>query len=89
MLQDHNPARVSACPVHFIWDGRGRGRTLVRAGFLGVLAAFVAFTGALALRVDVMHTAGLAIGVAALASWGIGQGVSYFEAQRYKASLSR
>ncbi len=87
MLQDNNPARVSACPVHFIWDGRGRGRTFVRAGFLGFLATGIALTGALALRLEGMQTAGLAIGALSVTSWLVGQGVSYIEAQRYKASL--
>lgn len=30
--------RESACPVHFVWEGRGAGRTLVRLGFLGFTA---------------------------------------------------
>ncbi len=85
MLNDKNPARVSACPVHFIWDGRGRGRSLVRAGFLGFLATGIAFTGALALRIDVLNTAGIAIGATALTSWGLGQVVSYLEARQHRA----
>ena len=38
-LADPSVERVSACPVHFLWDGRGVGRFYVRAGFLGFLAA--------------------------------------------------
>jgi hypothetical protein len=30
--------RESGCPVHFVWDGVGRGRKMVRATFVGLLA---------------------------------------------------
>ena len=88
MHQDHNPARISACPVHFIWDGRGKGRTLVRAGFLGFLATGVALTGALALKVEVMNTVGLGLLALSFASYGIGQVMSFVATQKFRASLS-
>ena len=48
MLHDPTPHRVSACPVHFIWDGQGRGRALVRLGFLGgITTGMVAAAGGL------------------------------------------
>ena len=60
-LADPTPERVSACPVHFLWDGRGKGRALVRAGFLGfLLAAMLAFAGKL-MRMDVATTAALVV----------------------------
>ena len=30
-------SRISACPVHFLWDGRGSARMLVRIGFMAII----------------------------------------------------
>lgn len=72
-LIDPTPHRVSACPVHFLWDGRGRGRAFVRGGFLGLLAAGTIATGGLLLRVDAVVTAGQLVAGVALAAWLVGQ----------------
>jgi hypothetical protein len=42
--------RESACPVHFVWEGRGAGRPLVRLGFLGLTAWGAAFS-----LVEILH----------------------------------
>jgi hypothetical protein len=68
-LIDPTPRRVSACPVHFLWDGRGRGRTFVRSGFLGLLAGgMLATAGAV--------TAGRVALGCAFAAWLVGQALS-------------
>lgn len=66
---DPTPHRVSACPVHFIWDGKGRGRSLVRAGFLGFLVASALALAAAAMHADAIRQAGAMLAVAAAASW--------------------
>lgn len=66
---DPTPQRVSTCPVHFIWDGKGRGRSLVRAGFLGVLLASALTLLALVLHIDVLRQAGALTAAASAASW--------------------
>ena len=43
MKQDPSLERVSACPVHFLWDGRGAGRVWVRLGGMGLVAAGALF----------------------------------------------
>jgi hypothetical protein len=69
---DPTPHRVSACPVHFIWDGRGRGRTLVRAGFLGALLAFGLAMLSQIVHVDVVRTVALAVGALGVTAWCVG-----------------
>jgi hypothetical protein len=39
MAVDTGTTRTSGCPVHFIWDGKGVGRPVVRAGFMLLLVA--------------------------------------------------
>ncbi len=34
---DTSVRRESACPVHFVWDGNGYGRPVVRVGFMMLL----------------------------------------------------
>jgi hypothetical protein len=66
--------RESGCPVHFVWDGNGRGRPFVRVGFLLALGA-----GAAASWAAMTHgttTAAGALGAAAAASWVLGQGLT-------------
>lgn len=72
-LADPTPARVSACPVHFLWDGMGKGRVLVRTGFLGFLAA--AMLGTCGTMMHVMRATEGAAVVAAVAAvvWCAGQ----------------
>ncbi len=38
-LKDISWRRISACPVHFLWDGRGVARRLVRFGFAAIILA--------------------------------------------------
>lgn len=69
---DPTPHRISACPVHFIWDGRGRGRTLVRAGFLAALLAFGLAMLSQIVHVDVVRTAAMLIGALGVTAWCAG-----------------
>jgi hypothetical protein len=67
--------RESGCPVHFVWDGAGMGRPIVRFGFMLLLAAGLWITAAAlwpqaALRVSSPWVLGAAVGV-----WGLGQAV--------------
>ena len=73
MLTDPTPHRVSACPVHFIWDGRGQGRVFVRVGFLAFLVAGALFSGAVMLHVHPMRTAAAVVAMVAFAAWSLGQ----------------
>lgn len=66
--------RESGCPVHFLWDGRGRGRWPVRLGFLGLLAAGGVFAGARSFG-WALESVGLAIAVVAALTWLAGQGM--------------
>ncbi|MBM4280198.1 MAG: hypothetical protein FJ137_05385 [Deltaproteobacteria bacterium] len=63
--------RESGCPVHFVWDGNGRGRPFVRVGFLLALVAGAASSWA-AMTHGSTTVAG-ALGAAAAASWALGQ----------------
>ena len=63
--------RESGCPVHFVWDGNGRGRPWVRVGFVLALA-----TGAAASFAALTHassTPARALGVVAVVAWLVGQ----------------
>jgi len=72
-LHDPTPHRVSGCPVHFLWDGRGFGRVLVRLGFLGFLLTGATFTGAHLLRSEVGRGVGAWLAVGAAVVWLAGQ----------------
>lgn len=74
---DPTPHRVSACPVHFIWDGRGRGRTWVRAGFLASLLAFGLAMLAQMIHVDVLQTTALVVGALGIAGWCVGHALDH------------
>jgi hypothetical protein len=63
--------RESGCPVHFVWDGNGRGRPFVRIGFLLALLA-----GALASAAALLHQPSmpsLVVGAVAGGLWLLGQ----------------
>ncbi len=79
-----NVQRESACPVHFIWDGAGPGRWLVRLGFLGATAWGTAYFGALVFRFNgaLPYIGWAAIPVAT--SWVVGQVLSMVAKQRRK-----
>lgn len=70
---DTSLRRESNCPVHFVWDGNGLGRPFVRVGFLLLLVAGGALSAGVMLHAAVVGDAGRAIGVVALATWGLGQ----------------
>lgn len=78
--------RESACPVHFLWDGRGAGRWAVRLGFLGFLVAGSFVTGALMFHLEPLRTAGGFVGAASAAAWLLGQALTRLA--RRPASLS-
>jgi hypothetical protein len=87
MLHDPTPHRVSACPVHFLWDGRGHGRVLVRAGFLGFLLAGMALSLSRWLFAPQVKTVGLVVALGAAALWGAGQLATFLTDRR--AALAR
>lgn len=74
--------RESACPVHFIWDGHGRGRWPVRLGFwlisgLGMVATGLPLVGIRGAN------AYLAVPLLALACvYGVGQVLSLVDKRR-------
>ncbi len=76
-LSDPTPERVSACPVHFLWDGRGRGRALVRSGFLGFLAAILLGLAARTVHVELLMSAAAVVAACAAAVYFAGQGASF------------
>lgn len=82
MMQDPSPQRVSACPVHFIWDGRGHGRTWVRLGFLGFVGAGGLASAGTWLRIDLLTSLSWTMVVGAGAMWGLGQILSARAASR-------
>ena len=73
MIYDPNPNHVSACPVHFIWDGRGKGRIFVRMGFMGFILTAMAAVLGFGLRMAVAQDIAMGIGIAAVSLWGLGQ----------------
>lgn len=87
MLHDPSPHRTSACPVHFLWDGRGRGRALIRGAFLGFLVAGMCFTAGTWLRTEALETAGVVVASLSLLSWVVGQGFTFVIAREMKREL--
>lgn len=88
-LVDPTLHQVSACPVHFIWDGRGRGRAFVRAGFLASTVAAAAWVLGMMSHSELATNAGLGLAALAGASWCAGQVMSWFAARAWKRSLVR
>jgi hypothetical protein len=83
--------RVSACPVCFVWDGRGWGRPLVRLAFLGVVLAGVLHSGVRALSLSpsaVATVQEVAMGVFAIScvGWVVGQAMSRVALWRWQKS---
>lgn len=89
MLNDPSPHRTVACPVHFLWDGRGRGRALVRAGFLGFLLAAMCFTLGTMTRIAAVETAGVVVLSLAALSWGVGQLLTLVVARQMKREMAQ
>jgi hypothetical protein len=89
MLNDPTPHRVSSCPVHFIWDGRGFGRVFVRAGFLMLLVGMALLTGATATGFMVLKTPAAYVLGLALVVWSSGQALSFVVARTAARAPSR
>lgn len=87
MLNDPSPHRTSACPVHFLWDGRGKGRALVRGAFLALLVAGMCFTAGRWLRMDALEMVATAVAALAGAAWLVGQGITVVVAREMKREL--
>lgn len=85
-LADPSLERVSACPVHFIWDGRGNGRVLVRSGFLGFLAAGMLATAGRLAHVEPALTSAVGVAAVAAGAWLVGQGISWLTARRLEVA---
>jgi hypothetical protein len=81
-LSDPTLERVSACPVHFLWDGRGRGRAFVRAGFLGFLLAALVGCVRPILHIEIAAVAAVVILAGAAVVWSVGQGISFVVVRR-------
>ena len=88
MIEDHAEHRVSSCPVHFIWDGVGKGRMLVRWGFFGLVLAFALLTLSSWLHVVPLRSASTAVFGVAGASYLTGQLLSGLLKLRWRASAS-
>jgi hypothetical protein len=89
MLNDPTPHRVSACPVHFIWDGKGMGRVFVRAGFLMLIVGFALLTGASATGFVVLKSPALTVIAVALVAWSLGQVLSFVVGRTMSRAQSR
>ena len=76
-LLDPSTERVSACPVHFIWDGRGAGRTWVRLGFLGFLVGAMLLLASQWTHAGLLRSPALATEVLASLSYAVGQALSW------------
>ncbi len=81
-LVDPTPRRIMGCPVHFLWDGKGHGRTFVRSGFLGLMAGGMIATGGQMVHMPAVTTAGQVVLYASVAVWLIGQAVSALAGRR-------
>lgn len=76
MIEDHAEHRVSSCPVHFIWDGLGRGRMFVRWGFFGLTFALATLTLGRWIHVDMLQQAGSTLAAVAGGAYLLGQALS-------------
>ncbi|MEW5848694.1 MAG: hypothetical protein AB2A00_07755 [Myxococcota bacterium] len=74
--------RESGCPVHFLWDGLGRGRTLVRLGFMALLLWGALATGASLLQLREVREPLGAVLLVVVAVWGLGQLLSFVDSRR-------
>ena len=81
-ILDAGLERESACPVHFIWDGRGAGRPFVRVGFLVLVVAAVLASGATVLHVGALKDAAALTAAAGAASWLLGHGLARISRRR-------
>ena len=73
---DTSVRRESACPVHFVWDGNGFGRPVVRVGFLLLLASCLTTAAGQISKCAVVFDIGKGALAAALVVWLVGQGLT-------------
>jgi hypothetical protein len=73
---DTSIQRESACPVHFVWDGNGLGRPVVRVAFLLCLVAGATLALGQMLHIDAVNVVGRVTGVVAGIMWLSGQGLT-------------
>jgi hypothetical protein len=83
---DTSVRRESACPVHFVWDGNGAGRPVVRVGFLLLLLASMVVAAGAALHLATVIAAGK-LGVAVAGGvWLCGQGLTKLAARATRSA---
>lgn len=82
MFTDISLRRESNCPVHFVWDGNGLGRPVVRLGFLLLLVAGATLSAGLMLASKVTSSAGMSVAVVGIGVWLLGQGLTRFSQWR-------
>jgi len=86
MIEDQADHRVSACPVHFIWDGLGKGRMFVRWGFFGLVLGFALLTLGRWLHVAPLATAATTVFTIAGATYLLGQLLSALVKMRLRTT---
>ena len=82
MFTDISLRRESNCPVHFVWDGNGLGRPVVRLGFLLLLVAGATLSAGLMLASKSTSSAGMSVAVVGICVWLLGQGLTRFSQWR-------
>lgn len=75
---DTSLRRESNCPVHFVWDGNGVGRPVVRLGFLMVLAGGLLVTGTEMLHLEAAAGPARMFLLAGVVVWALGQILTKF-----------
>lgn len=88
-LLDTSLRRESNCPVHFVWDGNGLGRPVVRVGFLLLVVTGLLMMAAIMSHSAVVKEAGFATAVVAAVVWGAGQALTRFSLLRARSSFRR
>lgn len=73
--------RTSACPVHFVWDGVGIGRPMVRWGLMAIAGAGALWT-LTALAFPSYSVWGQRAALCAVGLWSAGQVASKLAARR-------
>jgi hypothetical protein len=73
MFTDISVRRESNCPVHFVWDGNGLGRPVVRLGFLLALVAGAAMSAGVMFASRTTTSIGATVGIVAGVTWALGQ----------------
>lgn len=82
MFTDISLRRESNCPVHFVWDGNGLGRPVVRLGFLLLLVAGATLSAGLMLASKATSSAGMSVAAVGIVVWLLGQALTRFSQWR-------